>query len=98
MAALAPANGHVERLSVDTISADVRAAQYAVRGEIVSHAQELQAQLAARPGSLPFSRIVFCNIGNPQQLGQAPITFFRCAPWIHVASPRSLPAGPPPRP
>jgi len=25
----------------------------------------------------PFQRITYCNIGNPQQLGQKPITFFR---------------------
>lgn len=25
----------------------------------------------------PFHRITYCNIGNPQQLGQKPITFFR---------------------
>jgi hypothetical protein len=65
------------RPCVANISADVREAAYAVRGEIVQHAQELQARLAAKPGSLPFERVVYCNIGNPQQLGQAPITFFR---------------------
>lgn len=26
---------------------------------------------------LGFERVVFCNIGNPQQLNQKPITFFR---------------------
>ena len=30
----------------------------------------------ARPG-LDFDRIIYCNIGNPQQLQQKPITFFR---------------------
>ncbi len=25
----------------------------------------------------PFNKIVHCNIGNPHQLGQQPITFFR---------------------
>ena len=39
--------------------------------------EELAAQLVAKPGSLPFQRVVYCNIGNPQQLGQPPITFFR---------------------
>jgi len=34
-------------------------------------------QLKTNPSILPFSRIVNCNIGNPQQLGQKPITFFR---------------------
>ena len=73
------ANGGAPALTVDSLSPDVVAAAYAVRGEIVQHAQELQAQLAAQPGALPFQRVVFCNIGNPQQLGQPPITFFRRA-------------------
>lgn len=75
--AMAAANGGPVALSVETLSSDVRAAAYAVRGEIVQHAQELAAQLADKPGSLPFQRVVYCNIGNPQQLGQPPITFFR---------------------
>jgi hypothetical protein len=28
---------------------------------------------------LDFDRIIYCNIGNPQQLQQKPITFFRQA-------------------
>jgi hypothetical protein len=30
-----------------------------------------------QPLSLSFNEVIFCNIGNPQSLGQAPITFFR---------------------
>ncbi|XP_044497306.1 alanine aminotransferase 2-like isoform X2 [Mangifera indica] len=51
--------------------------QYAVRGEIVILAQKLQQELQAKPGSHPFDEILYCNIGNPQSLGQQPITFFR---------------------
>uniref|UniRef100_A0A0E0M778 Alanine aminotransferase 1 n=1 Tax=Oryza punctata TaxID=4537 RepID=A0A0E0M778_ORYPU len=51
--------------------------EYAVRGEIVIHAQRLQQQLQTQPGSLPFDEILYCNIGNPQSLGQQPVTFFR---------------------
>lgn len=29
------------------------------------------------PEKLPFNKIVSCNIGNPQQLGQQPLTFVR---------------------
>lgn len=32
---------------------------------------------ASRSGKYNFSRLVWCNIGNSQQLGQKPITFFR---------------------
>ncbi|RWW19870.1 hypothetical protein GW17_00016043 [Ensete ventricosum] len=60
-AAMDPAAGVV---TVDTINPKVRyfvlKCEYAVRGEIVSHAQ-----------------ILYCNIGNPQSLGQPPVTFFR---------------------
>eukprot|EP01090_Pellita_catalonica_P010402 TRINITY_DN21847_c0_g1_i1.p1 TRINITY_DN21847_c0_g1~~TRINITY_DN21847_c0_g1_i1.p1 ORF type:complete len:527 (-),score=79.79 TRINITY_DN21847_c0_g1_i1:167-1564(-) len=51
-------------------------AAYAVRGEIVILAEKLNHQLA-KGEKLPFDEIVFCNIGNPQELGQTPITFFR---------------------
>ncbi|CAI0419318.1 unnamed protein product [Linum tenue] len=43
----------------------------------VSLVQRLQEELKANPGSLPFDEILYCNIGNPQSLGQLPITFFR---------------------
>ncbi|XP_076885774.1 alanine aminotransferase 2, mitochondrial-like [Bidens hawaiensis] len=51
--------------------------EYAVRGEIASLAQKLQQDLQANPGSHPFEEILYCDIGNPQSLGQQPITFFR---------------------
>ena len=43
-------------------------AQYAVRGPIVSRAQELEEQ---------GRRIIYCNIGNPQALQQKPTTYLR---------------------
>ena len=46
----------------------VRECEYAVRGPIVARAQELE-----RLGR----RIIYCNIGNPQSLGQRPITWVR---------------------
>jgi alanine transaminase len=51
-------------------------AQYAVRGEIVLRALSHVAALKAGT-KLPFTAPVFCNIGNPHELGQQPITFFR---------------------
>jgi alanine transaminase len=65
-------------LTLDTINAHVREAQYAVRGPIPQRAEEYRAKLAAGDGKdLPFDKIIFANIGNPQQLDQKPITFFR---------------------
>ncbi|KAG0597947.1 hypothetical protein M758_12G032500 [Ceratodon purpureus] len=67
----------VSPLSLETINPKVIKAEYAVRGEIVIRAQTLQQELISKPGSLPFDEIIYCNIGNPQSLGQLPITFFR---------------------
>ena len=55
-------------LRIEEIGRAVRETQYAVRGPIVARAQELE-----RAGR----RIVYCNIGNPQSLGQRPLTFIR---------------------
>ncbi|KAG6418391.1 hypothetical protein SASPL_120595 [Salvia splendens] len=61
----------------DTINPKVLECEYAVRGEIVILAQKLQEDLKNNPESHPFDEILYCNIGNPQSLGQKPITFFR---------------------
>ena len=51
-------------------------AEYAVRGPILLKALELKKQLNSN-NNLPFNEIIECNIGNPQQLGQKPLTYFR---------------------
>lgn len=63
-------------LRVDTLNPKVLNAEYAVRGEIVIRAGEIQKELNSG-GKKPFSSVLYCNIGNPQQLGQLPVTFFR---------------------
>uniref|UniRef100_A0A2N9G9I1 alanine transaminase n=1 Tax=Fagus sylvatica TaxID=28930 RepID=A0A2N9G9I1_FAGSY len=67
----------VSPVTLDTINPKVLKCEYAVRGEIVTLAQRLQQELQVKPGSHPFDEILYCNIGNPQSLGQQPITFFR---------------------
>ncbi|XP_019440485.1 PREDICTED: alanine aminotransferase 2-like isoform X2 [Lupinus angustifolius] len=64
-------------VTTHNINPKVLNCEYAVRGEIVTLAQKLQQDLQANPGSHPFDEILYCNIGNPQSLGQYPITFFR---------------------
>ncbi|PAN14833.1 hypothetical protein PAHAL_2G447600 [Panicum hallii] len=64
-------------VSLNTINPKVLKCEYAVRGEIVTHAQNLQQELQKNPDSLPFDEILYCNIGNPQSLGQQPVTYFR---------------------
>ncbi|KAH1204508.1 Alanine aminotransferase 2, mitochondrial [Glycine max] len=83
-------------VTAQNINPKVLKCEYAVRGEVVTLAQNflwaivvivsaynafmlqnLQKDLQANPGSHPFDEILYCNIGNPQSLGQQPITFFR---------------------
>lgn len=64
-------------INIQSINPKVLRCEYAVRGEIVNLAQKLQEELQSNPGSHPFDEILYCNIGNPQSLGQQPITFFR---------------------
>lgn len=59
------------------INQQVVHAEYAVRGLIPMKAEELRAQLAKDPASLPFDKIISANIGNPQQLKQQPLSFYR---------------------
>lgn len=55
-------------IRLEDIGRAVRECEYAVRGPIVARAQELE-----REGR----RIIYCNIGNPQSLGQRPLTWVR---------------------
>eukprot|EP00879_Flechtneria_rotunda_P021046 GHRR01022172.1.p1 GENE.GHRR01022172.1~~GHRR01022172.1.p1 ORF type:complete len:249 (+),score=71.89 GHRR01022172.1:283-1029(+) len=65
------------QLSATNINQKVVKAEYAVRGEIVRSAQLIEKDLQAGRRQFPFSKVVWCNIGNPQLLGQKPITYVR---------------------
>jgi len=65
------------KLNYDNINPHVKAAKYAVRGELAVKSEEFRAKLARGETDLPFDHVVSANIGNPQQLDQKPITFFR---------------------
>ncbi|KAI4142703.1 MAG: hypothetical protein LQ340_007256 [Diploschistes diacapsis] len=69
-------------LNIDNINPHVKEAKYAVRGELATKAENYRAKLSGRtapgvPEHLPFDTVISANIGNPQQLDQKPITFFR---------------------
>ena len=70
-------------LNINNINPHVKKAKYAVRGELATRAEAYRAKLAsgALPSPpdepLPFNKVIAANIGNPQQLDQKPITFFR---------------------
>ncbi|KAF2764732.1 PLP-dependent transferase [Teratosphaeria nubilosa] len=65
-------------LNINNINPHVKEAKYAVRGELAVKSEQYRAQLAKGEGKdLPFDTVIAANIGNPQQLDQKPITFFR---------------------
>ncbi|KAG7699395.1 hypothetical protein KL951_001112 [Ogataea haglerorum] len=65
------------RLTASDLNPHALNAKYAVRGRIPTKAEELRNQLANKSHSLPFNKIINANIGNPQQLDQKPLTFYR---------------------
>ncbi|BGP57841.1 alanine transaminase [Rhodotorula sphaerocarpa] len=66
-------------LRKERMNKNVLEAQYAVRGAIPLRAEELRDQIEENGENhgLPFDKVVNCNIGNPQQLDQKPLTFLR---------------------
>lgn len=77
---------NLKSLNINNINPHVKEAQYAVRGELAVKAEQYRSKLAKlkkepptppAEDALPFDSVVSANIGNPQQLDQKPITFFR---------------------
>ena len=70
--------GRQRALTIDNINPHVRAAEYAVRGELAVKSEEYRKILnSGNAMDLPFDTVISSNIGNPQQLDQKPVTFFR---------------------
>ncbi|ODV63380.1 putative alanine transaminase [Ascoidea rubescens DSM 1968] len=65
------------KLTTDDLNPLAINAKYAVRGKIAARAEELKEILKKDPSSVPFPEVINCNIGNPQQLDQKPLTFYR---------------------
>ncbi|ORE05222.1 PLP-dependent transferase [Rhizopus microsporus var. microsporus] len=63
-------------MTIKSINPLVKNVEYAVRGKLAIRAEELKQELEEGK-EYPFSRVVNCNIGNPQQLNQQPIKFYR---------------------
>jgi hypothetical protein len=59
-----------------TINQNLIKAKYEVRGGIVIKADELRKEME-KGKKMPFDSFVPWNIGNPQALGQLPISFTR---------------------
>jgi aspartate/methionine/tyrosine aminotransferase len=76
-------------LDISDIGKEVLNTHYAVRGPIVARAKSLEQQ---------GRKIIYCNIGNPQALGQKPLSYVRqvlaLAQWPELLSkaPEAFPA------
>lgn len=71
-------NKNTERvLTVQNMNPLVKDVEYAVRGRLAIRAEEIKNDLQEKKNYYKFKKVVNCNIGNPQQLNQKPITFFR---------------------
>ncbi|CAK0891263.1 unnamed protein product [Prorocentrum cordatum] len=84
------------KLRESDLPATVLKSEYAVRGEVVLRAQEIQAELdAAKKAGVThakygFDKLVPCNIGNPQAVGQSPLTYHRQMLSIVTTSPKDM--------
>eukprot|EP00931_Biecheleriopsis_adriatica_P077536 TRINITY_DN51089_c0_g1_i1.p1 TRINITY_DN51089_c0_g1~~TRINITY_DN51089_c0_g1_i1.p1 ORF type:complete len:508 (-),score=128.09 TRINITY_DN51089_c0_g1_i1:51-1574(-) len=67
------------KVGLDSLNPQVLETEYAVRGAVPDRAMELENMIKANPTGhgLPFNRTIQCNIGNPQALGQKPLSFNR---------------------
>lgn len=61
---------------MDSINQNLIKAEYQVRGGIVIRADEIRKEME-KGKKMPFESLVYWNIGNPQSLGQLPLTFPR---------------------
>lgn len=67
---------HAKILSVDDLGPGIIESSYLIRGCVLHRANELKA-LREKGEKLPFERFYPLHYGNPQLLGQPPITFLR---------------------
>lgn len=65
------------KLTVADLNESTLEAKYAVRGKIPIRADELRTKIQEPNHGLPYDRIISANIGNPQQLDQKPLSWYR---------------------
>ena len=68
-----------KRLTEESINSNLRKMEYAVRGTVVIAADKISEDLRSETESndRSFDKIVYTNIGNPQSVGQQPLTWPR---------------------
>ena len=66
-------------IGLEHINVNLQKAKYAVRGEVPALAAAIDEELKDKEKAkkYDFDKVIFCNIGNPQKLGQKPLNFCR---------------------
>ena len=65
-------------VSKTNMNPNVLASEYAVRGAVPIKAAEIEAEIKNNPNhGYPFNQLTYCNIGNPQNFDQKPISYNR---------------------
>ncbi|PUZ39392.1 hypothetical protein GQ55_9G304000 [Panicum hallii var. hallii] len=64
-------------LTVDSLNPKVLALANHLGNAITHRAQCIQNEIETKPGSHPFDELIYCNLSNPQSMGQQPNKFFR---------------------
>ena len=64
-------------ISFETLNPYVKNVEYAVRGPVPSRALEIESELINGSTHWPFEKLIYTNIGDPQNLGQLALTFPR---------------------
>lgn len=62
---------------IETVNPKLVEAEYAVRGAITERAAEIEKAVSSGKHNYSFDKVLYCNIGNPQQLNQRPISYPR---------------------
>mmetsp|Transcript_21091 Transcript_21091/g.59340 ORF Transcript_21091/g.59340 Transcript_21091/m.59340 type:complete len:499 (+) Transcript_21091:92-1588(+) len=70
-------NSKVEVLTEENLPQSVRDAQYAVRGVVVRRAAQMMKDMGEGKRHDGFDKILYCNIGNPQAVGNPALTYLR---------------------
>lgn len=68
--------GSSKVFTLSSIGEHIKSADYSIRGEVVKKAQKISEELC-KSKNYPFKSLTACNIGNPQYLGQKPLTWVR---------------------
>lgn len=66
-----------KRLTLDSMSSNLKLMEYAVRGQVVILADKISKELKNGTGKYPFKNILYTNIGNPHSVGQKALTWPR---------------------